>query len=206
MDMKSFAKYGLVVGALLGAAAATWAIGELTITNPPDEAQVKPGQVVRITWRNFTTNPVDVWLKWDGRRTKIGEYTGETDGMVMWRVPADDSGEYRIVVEEAGGLGSEGSVNITVTGDAPALPEVYAAPNPFDLSSGRGQLTFEGAPSGSSAAIYDMEGRELVKLSGSPLQWDGRDERGDMVAGGTYMFVVELPSGEKHTGKIAVVK
>jgi hypothetical protein len=181
--MKSFAKYGLVVGALLGAAAAAWAIGELTITNPPDNAQVKPGQVVRITWRNFTTNPVDVWLKWDGRRNTIGEYSAETNG-----------------------LGSEASVNVTVIGGAPELPEVYATPNPFDLSTGKSQLTFAGAPSGSTAAIYDMEGRELVKLSGSPLQWDGRNERGDMVAGGTYMFVVELPSGEKHTGKIAVVK
>ncbi len=206
MQMKSFAKYGLVVGALLGATAAAWAIGELTITNPPDDAQVKPGQVVRIAWRNFTTNPVDVWLKWDGRRNRIGEYSAETDGMIMWRVPADALPAYRIVVEETGGLGSEASVNVTVIGGAPALPEVYATPNPFDLSSGIGQLTFVGAPSGSTAAIYDMEGRELVKLSGSPLQWDGRNERGDMVAAGTYMFVVELPSGEKHTGKIAVVK
>ena len=81
MDMKSFAKYGLVVGALLGAAAATWAIGELSITNPADDTQVKPGQVVRITWRNCTTNPVDVWLKWDGRRAKIGAYGNETDGI-----------------------------------------------------------------------------------------------------------------------------
>ena len=204
--MKSFAKYGLVVGTLLGAAAAAWAIGELTITNPPDDAQVKPGQVVRITWRNFTTNAVDVWLKWDGRRNSIGEYSAETNGMIMWRVPADALPAYRIVVEEAGGLGSEASVNVIVIGGAPELPEVYATPNPFDLSSGIGQLTFAGAPSGSTAAIYDMEGRELVKVSGSPLQWDGRNERGDMVAAGTYMFVVELPAGEKHTGKIAVVK
>jgi hypothetical protein len=204
--MKSFAKYGLAVVALLGVAAATWAIGELTITNPADASQLKQGQVVRITWRNFTTNPVDVWLKWEGHRTKIGEYGNETDGMVMWRVPADEAGEYRIVVEEAGGLGSEASVNVTVAGGAPALPEVYATPNPFDLSTGKGLLTFAGAPSGSTATIFDMEGRELVKLSASPLQWDGRNERGDMVAGGTYMFVVELPSGEQHTGKIAVVK
>ena len=63
-----------------------------------------------------------------------------------------------------------------------------------------------GAPGGSSATIFDMLGREVVKLSGDPLQWDGRNERGDMVSAGTYMFVVELPSGEKHTGKIAVVK
>jgi hypothetical protein len=206
MDMKSFAKYGLVVGALLGAAAAAWAIGELTITNPPDDAQVKPGQVVRITWRNFTTNPVDVWLKWDGRRNKIGEYSAETDGMIMWRVPADALPAYRIVVEEAGGLASEASVNVTVIGGAPELPEVYATPNPFDLSVGLPLLTVVGAPEGSSAVIYDMEGREVIKLSGSLLQWRGRNERGDMVAGGTYMFVVESPSGEKHTGKIAVVK
>ncbi len=204
--MKSFARYGFTVGVLIGAAAAAWAIGELTITDPPGDTQVKPGQVVRITWRNFTTNPVDVWLKWDGRRNKIGEYSAETDGMIMWRVPADALPAYRIVVEEAGGMGSEASVNVTVIGGAPELPDVYATPNPFDLSSGKGQLTFAGAPSGSTAAIYDMEGRELVKVSASPLQWDGRNERGDMVAAGTYMFVVELPSGEKHTGKIAVVK
>ncbi len=204
--MRFFGKYAFVVGTVLCGAAAAWAIGELTVTDPPDGVQVKPGQVVRITWRNFTTNPVDVWLKWDGRRSKIGEYGNETDGMVMWRVPAKALPAYRIVVEEAGGLGSEASVNVTVIGGAPELPAVYATPNPFDLSAGRAELTFVGAPADSTAVIYDMEGREVVKLSGSPLQWDGRNERGDMVAGGTYMFVVQLPSGEKHTGKIAVVK
>jgi len=204
--MRFFGKYAFVVGTVLCGAAAAWAIGELTVTDPPDGVQVKPGQVVCITWRNFTTNPVDVWLKWDGRRSKIGEYGNETDGMVMWRVPAKALPAYRIVVEEAGGLGSEASVNVTVIGGAPELPAVYATPNPFDLSAGRAELTFVGAPADSTAVIYDMEGREVVKLSGSPLQWDGRNERGDMVAGGTYMFVVQLPSGEKHTGKIAVVK
>jgi hypothetical protein len=205
-DMRLLAKYGFTVGVLLGAAAAAWAIGELTIAEPLDGAQVKPGQVVRIAWRNFTTNPVDVWLKWDGHRKQIGEYSGETDGMIMWRVPADALPAYNIVVEEAGGLGSVASVNVTVIGGAPELPEVYATPNPFDLSAGRGLLTFAGAPSGSTASVFDMEGREVAKRSGSPLQWDGRDARGDLVAAGTYMFVVELPSGEKHTGKIAVVK
>ncbi len=204
--MKIVAKYGITVGALLGAVAAAWAIGELTISEPVDGAQVKTGQVVRIAWRNFTTNPVDVWLKWDGHRKKIGEYSNTTDGMIMWRVPADALPAYGIVVEEAGGLGSVAVANVTVIGGAPELPDVYATPNPFDLSSGRGLLTFAGAPSGSTASVLDMEGREVAKLSGSPLQWDGRDEGGDLVAGGTYMFVVELPSGEKRTGKIAVVK
>lgn len=206
MDMKSFGKYGFAVGALLYAAAVAWAVGELSITSPPDGGEFKPGQVVRIEWRNFTTNPVDIWLKWDGRRKKIGEYGTETDGVIMWRVPEDEVGEYRVVVEEVGGLGSSSSVALAVIGEAPVLPEVYATPNPFDLSVGLPRLTLVGAPEGSSAVIYDMEGREVVKLSGFLLQWRGRNERGDMVAGGTYMFVVEFPSGEKHTGKIAVVK
>jgi len=204
--MRLLRTYGWIVAAMVVAATVAWAIGELTITNPPDESQFKPGQVVRITWRNMTTNPIDVWLKWDGRREKIGEYGTETDGMTMWRIPGDRGGEYRIVVEEAGGLGSSSTVNISIVGGAPVLPEVYATPNPFDLSAGAARLTFAGAPGGSSATIYDMLGREVVKLSGDPLQWDGRNERGDLVAGGTYMFVVEVPSGEKYTGKIAVVK
>lgn len=204
--MRLLRTYGWTVAALVAAATAAWAIGELTITNPPDESQFTPGQVVRITWRNMTTNPIDVWLKWDGRREKIGEYGTETDGMTMWRAPADRGGEYLIVVEEAGGLGSSSTINITLVGGAPVLPEVYATPNPFDLSAGAARLTFAGAPGGSNATIYDMLGREVVKLSGDPLQWDGRNERGDLVSGGTYMFVVELPAGDKHTGKIAVVK
>jgi hypothetical protein len=204
--MRRFRTYGWIVAAGLTLAAAAWAIGELTINNPPDGSQFKSGKVVRITWRNMTTNPIDVWLKWDGRREKIGEYGAETDGMTMWRVPADRSGEHRIVVEEAGGLGSSSEITITIIGGAPALPEVYATPNPFDLSAGAARLTFAGAPAGSSATIFDMLGREVVKVEGDPLQWDGRNERGDMVAGGTYMFVVELPSGEKYDGKIAVVK
>lgn len=204
--MRQFRTYGWIVAALTVAAAAAWAIGELTINNPPDGAQFKSGQVVRITWRNMTTNPIDVWLKWDGRREKIGEYGNETDGMTLWRVPADRDGEYRIVVEEAGGLGSSSTITITIAGGAPALPEVYATPNPFDLSAGAARLTFAGAPAGSTATIFDMLAREVVKVSGDPLQWDGRNERGDLVAAGTYMFAVELPSGEKHTGKIAVLK
>jgi hypothetical protein len=205
--MRQIRTYGwTVVAALVVAAAAAGAIGELTINNPLDGSQFKAGQVVHIMWRNMTTNPIDVWLKWDGRREKIGEYGTETDGMTLWRVPADRDGEYRIVVEEAGGLGSSSTVTITIAGGAPALPQVYATPNPFDLSAGSSQLTFAGAPAGSSATIFDMLGRKVVELSGDPLQWDGRNERGDLVAGGTYMFVVELPSGEKQTGKIAVVK
>lgn len=204
--MRNINRYGRALTALALAAGAAWAIGELTITNPPEGAQFKAGQVIRITWRNMTTNPIDVWLKWDGRREKIGEYGSETDGMVMWRVTDTQEGEYRLVVEEVGGLGSSATVNLSVVGGAPVLPQVYATPNPFDLSAGAAQLTFAGAPGGSAATIYDMLGREVIRVSGDPLQWDGRNERGDMVAGGTYMFVVELPTGEKHTGKIAVVK
>ncbi|MGD8720002.1 MAG: hypothetical protein PVH29_14420 [Candidatus Zixiibacteriota bacterium] len=203
--MRSTLRYVVVTALLLGAAAA-WGIGELNITNPADGAAVKPGQVVRITWRNMTTNPVEVWLKWEDRRKSLGEKSNETDGMMMWRVPEDAAGAYTILVEEAGGLGSSSTVELTVGGTAPALPEVYATPNPFDVSSGRPILTFAGAPIGSSGKIFDMEGREVVSLSGDPLQWDGRNDRGDMVAGGTYMFVVETEGGERHTGKIAVIK
>jgi len=205
--MRRIRTYGWAAAALLAAATAAGAIGELTINNPPDASQFKAGQVVRITWRNMTTNPIDVWLKWDGRREKIGEYGNETDGMTLWRVPPDREGEYRIVVEEAGGLGSVSEITVSIIpGGASAMPEVYATPNPFDLSAGAARLTFAGAPGGSSATIFDMLGREVVKLTGDPLQWDGRNERGDMVAAGTYMFVVELPSREKYDGKIAVVK
>jgi len=201
--MKSLRICVVAALALVGAAAG---IGELTLNSPPEGAELKPGQVVKVTWRNMTTNPVDLWLKWDGRRKSLGSYGNETDGMIMWRVPADAAGEYQIVVEEAGGLGSRSSVNVLVRGEAPAALEVYATPNPFDVSLPQPLLTFAGAPIGSSAKVFDMEGREVIALEADPLQWDGRNEHGDLVSGGTYLFVVETQTGEKYTGKIAVVK
>jgi len=197
----------IVLAAVAGAAGAALAAGQITITSPEDGATLQAGTVVHITWRNVTTNPVTIWLTWPGHRTQLGESDEKTDGMLMWRATKLDAGAYAIVVEDK--AGTKATVNVAVVGDpisAPSLPSVYATPNPFDLSSGGGQLTFSGVPSGSKVTVYDMEGREVKAITGDPLTWDGRNERGDMVAAGTYLFVVELAAGGKTNGKIAVVK
>jgi hypothetical protein len=102
--------------------------------------------------------------------------------------------------------GAKAKTEVTV-GAAPATaPQIYALPNPYNLSTATGPTVFAGAPAGSKATIYDMEGRKVADAAGDPLGWDGHNERGDVVAGGTYMFVLETPTGGRFTGKIAVVK
>jgi hypothetical protein len=192
----------IIAAVALGVAA--HAIGELTINKPADGEAVKPDQVVVIGWRNMTTNPIDVWLKWDGKRKKLGEYGNAVDGEIRWRVPEMEAGTYTLLVEEAGGLGASSQVEVVVSG-APARPEVYAAPNPLDLSSGAGEATFNGIPAGARVMIYDMVGREVATVEGDPPVWNGRNENGELAAAGTYLFVVDLPGG-RYTGKIAVIK
>ncbi len=199
---------GIWLGALaaLALAAAAYGADSIVITNPADGAALSSGQVVQITWRNYTTHAVIVRLTWPEHGLQLGQGDDKTEGMLMWRVPKVDDGTYNLVVEDTAGNRSSVGVRIGVTGGAASPPPVYATPNPFDVGAGGPELTFAGAGAGAKATIYDMEGRKVKEVAGEPLVWDGRNERGDVVAGGTYLFVVELASGEKVDGKIAVVK
>lgn len=194
-----------IFAAALLLAAVVYAGDYITISEPAPGATFQPGKVVQIKWRNATTLPVKVELVWPGHHTPLGEGNPSSDGAIMWRVPAVEEGEYKIVVENE--VGARAEVAVLIARDAAdASPAIYATPNPLDLSAGRATLTIAGAPAGAKVTIFDLEGREVRVLTGDPPTWDGRNAAGDLVAGGTYLFVCENPGGGKVTGKIAVVK
>ncbi|MCX6834926.1 MAG: hypothetical protein NTW07_07305, partial [candidate division Zixibacteria bacterium] len=49
-----------------------------------------------------------------------------------------------------------------------------------------------------AAGIYPAQGHQGDT-------WDGRNDKGDLVAVGVYYFKVKLDSGETHWGKLAVI-
>ncbi len=85
-------------------------------------------------------------------------------------------------------------------------------PNPYDQSKLKHTnlgIVFQGLPHNSSIKIYDVSG-SIVRIiaAGNSVSavWDAKNEDGEDVAVGLYIYVVTDSSGDKRSGKIAVKK
>ncbi|MFH1862353.1 MAG: S8 family serine peptidase [bacterium] len=86
------------------------------------------------------------------------------------------------------------------------LDEVYAYPNPYDESTGYGTITFDKLTPNAEIRILTLSGIVIRQLEGSgTVQWDLRNERGDLVGSGIYLYRV-TGNGHDFLGKLAVVR
>jgi hypothetical protein len=87
------------------------------------------------------------------------------------------------------------------------LSAVRPLPNPF--LPRRGPLTFAFLPARATVSVHDLRGqlvRILVEADGDGgVAWDGRNERGEEVGSGIYLYRVTT-SGETVIGKVALVR
>ncbi len=87
--------------------------------------------------------------------------------------------------------------------DELTIHNLYNYPNPF--SSGT-QFTFSlsgsQSPDGGKISVYTVAGRRVLRLELNDLrvgfnrvEWDGRDDDGDEIANGTYLYRLEVRAG-----------
>ena len=111
---------------------------------------------------------------------------------------------------------SDYRVSMDVSVGLPKRGIVYAYPNPFkpdDHSKVRIVFVRQPGPSmpwSFSVDVFDIEGNLVRRLEGSgetldngTALWDGRDENGNKVEGGLYVYVAES-TGEKASGVVAL--
>ena len=83
------------------------------------------------------------------------------------------------------------------------LPAV--CPNPCNFEAGTTVRL-----SGIEAAIYTMSGKLVRKISGQPgvtaVEWDGKNEDGEQVIRGIYLYRITGADGNMTEGKIAISK
>jgi hypothetical protein len=99
-------------------------------------------------------------------------------------------------------------VDITLT-----LPAILVYPNPCYLNKGQDEVKIANLPSPDSKVdIYTISG-ELVRnlddeteIIGSTATWDLKNDDGENVARGVYLYVVSDKSDNKKMGKIAIIK
>jgi len=126
----------------------------------------------------------------------------------------------RVVIEVDAGL--DGTIDRIFSLRSPATggrldrEHIYAYPNPFDPNSQAVIIRYSLSRDGEiNIKIYDVS-NQLVK---TVLQdrtrragveyadsWDGRNEKGELVANGVYFYIIASSSGERAVGKVAVLR
>lgn len=96
-----------------------------------------------------------------------------------------------------------------------ANENVYFFPNPLNPDYEIGRIRYSLAQDGNVVAkIYDISNMLVKRLEDGfviahteeAIVWDGRNEKGSIVANGVYFYVIESSAGEKAVGKIAVLR
>jgi len=89
------------------------------------------------------------------------------------------------------------------------LNAVRVFPNPWRADRHRADpITFDNLSAGSEVKIFTVAAHFVRKLtaSGATATWDLRNESGDSVASGIYIFLIKDASGSERKGKLAIVK
>lgn len=136
-------------------------------------------------------------------------------------MPTLAAGEYELKVTGTGASGtpidSAGSVKNFVVSDENKILQVFNYPNPFVNET---YFTFKATnlPDEVQILIYTVAGRMIKKITKTAgdlrydfnrIYWDGRDEDGDLIASGTYLYrVIMKKNGESQTvtEKLSVVR
>jgi hypothetical protein len=85
--------------------------------------------------------------------------------------------------------------------------KIHPSPWRSDLHSGH-PITFDGLPANSTIKIFTVSGRWVKTISNANglATWDVKNDSGDMVASGLYIYLVTDDQGNKTHGKFAVIR
>jgi len=96
----------------------------------------------------------------------------------------------------------------TRTPTATPTPLLYVWPIPFNPKTAvGGVMKASVAPVGSTMSLFTVSGEKVNTLQeeGGMIRWDGRNAQGQMVADGTYYYVVKNVGKVYASGKVIVV-
>ncbi len=85
-------------------------------------------------------------------------------------------------------------------------------PNPFHLGEQGGRFVITNLAERAAVKIYSIDGTliksfPLEQVPGAQVGWDGRDEKGELVPSGVYLFMAFVEeTGASAVGKVAVIR
>jgi ligand-binding sensor domain-containing protein len=97
------------------------------------------------------------------------------------------------------------------TAPQPNLDLLSGYPNPFIIDDANARFVITNLAENSRVVIYNSSGARvrsfaLQDIQGAQAFWNGRDENGDLVPSGIYVYLAFTESGLSATGKVAVIR
>ena len=153
-------------------------------------------------------------------------FTGDIDasgksGEINYKFDQLNEGDYSLLVKAwdvFNNYSNETTYFSVVTDDKLVVRDVYNYPNPFRSNT---TFTFQhnlNEPVNVRIKIYTIAGRMIKEIESNDItdrfvkiNWDGRDDDGDMIANGTYLYkiIVKSQGGEFNQsvlGKMAIIR
>ena len=118
-----------------------------------------------------------------------------------------------LVIDEKKGqvwIGTENGLSrLKYPGISPVddLADILPYPNPVIIKTGEEKVSFTLPPYGSNIKIFTVAGEFIKEItSAQNWKWNLRNQSGELVSGGIYLFLVTDAQGDTHVGKIAVIR
>jgi len=86
--------------------------------------------------------------------------------------------------------------------------DIHAFPNPFRPSNGHTHVTFTNLQEESDIVISTISGNKVViqpDVGPEDWVWYGRNDNGDELSPGVYLYNIEFPAGSTH-GKLMIIR
>jgi hypothetical protein len=117
-------------------------------------------------------------------------------------------GSYGLRVQAQNGTQVSNWSSATIILAADSLGNVRVYPNPLRVARGDQALIFDRMPAGSTVKIFTISGHWVRTLPAATgvVPWDLRNDSGDPVASGLYLYLISTPSGDKTRGKFTVIR
>jgi hypothetical protein len=96
-----------------------------------------------------------------------------------------------------------------------SLSNVIGYPSPFKPATAfAGKFKVINLPQDAEMSVYTIAGEKVKTLEETDMQfpntgyveWDGKNESGETVAKGVYLYLLKCPDGSKKSGKIGLIK
>jgi hypothetical protein len=113
-----------------------------------------------------------------------------------------------VTVSATGQPAQQGTAHFTLVAADLAAVKVY--PNPWrkDKHIAQPDVTFANLPSNATVKIFTVSGhlvKDLGKVNGH-VSWNLKNESGDKVASGVYIYLVTNDQNQKLRGKLAIIR
>ncbi len=119
------------------------------------------------------------------------------------------AGNYTVEVRsqnKAGKLSTPARADINLV--ASTLDSLRVFPNPWRADRPVDAITFDGLTPNSTVKLFTLAGHWVKTLTtaGGTAPWDLKDDAGDKIPSGPYLYLITDAQGQKRTGQVVIVR